>query len=144
MKRTSHALLTAGILLIISSPVMALYGAYFSWAVHNRALADMVWILMYKSTLLLIAGIMGISSWKKPGRSKHCFNMGIFIFICNGLYLLSPILTGAGSGNLPGGTGQNFAFIVFLLNAPIPLLYLIAAHKFKKVLNQNDTEKEIR
>ena len=144
MKKTSYPLLIAGILMMISSPVMAFCGILYSWMVHNRELADMVWILVYKSIVLLIAGIMGVLSWKKPERTKICFNMGIFIFICNGLYLLAPILTGAGSGALPGRTGQNFAFIVFVLNAPIPLLYLIAAYKFKKVLNQNDTAKENR
>ena len=132
MKKTSYALLIASILMIAISPVMAYCGILYSWMVHNRALADMVWLLVYKSIILLIAGIMGVSSCKNPERAKHCFYMGALILICNGLYLLTPILTGAGSGVLPGGTGQNFAFIVFALNTPAPLLYLIAAYKFKK------------
>ena len=137
MKGFHLILVTASILLIISSIIMAYYGIFISWAVHNRELADMVWILVYKSIILFIAGIMGMSSMEKPKRAKYCIIMGIFILICNGLYLFAPILMGAGSGALPGGTGQNFAFIVFALNTPIPLLYFIAAYKFKKLFEES-------
>jgi len=37
----------------------------------------MIWLFLIGGLLSLIAGIMGIVYWRKPGRGKHCFIWGI-------------------------------------------------------------------
>ena len=136
MKKASSVVLIPSILMIVGSISIAYGGIFYSWAVHDRALANMVWILIYKAVLLLVAGIMGFTVRNKPEMVNSCIRLAIFILACNALYLLAPIFTGAGqSSSIPGGSGQRFAFIILAMNTPIPLWYLIAAYKFKRVVD---------
>ena len=137
MEKYSSALLIASILMIICSPIMAGYGIFASWAVHNAVLGRILWVLVYKSIALLLAGIVGIRNHNKAESTRFCFGIGVFILVWNVFYTLQSISM---------GIGQNIAAVILgipipfwglmLLNTPIPLWYLIAAYRFRKRAGQ--------
>ena len=127
MEKISSLLLTASILMLMSSPVVALLGIYYSWAVHNRTWADILWVLVYKSIVLLIAGIMGIRGATKPYKAKACFVTGLSALIFSVLHL-TVIFIFNGIDFL----GAFTIFLIFMSNTPIPLLYTIASYKAHK------------
>ena len=122
MQRVPNALLIVSILMVIGIPIVAYLGIYLSWAVHNRVQSDVLWLLVYKAILWIVAAIAGIRSATVLTRARICCYMGAVI-LAFGIVLI--ILT------VNAGVRQDFVYLVLLVSIPLPLFYLIAAHKVK-------------
>ena len=71
-----------------------------------------------------VAGIIGVTSWNKPEKSKTCMILGILMIVCQVAALISNIVSKQSAGTV------IFSTIVGLV---LPVLYIMGAKQLEKM-----------
>jgi hypothetical protein len=80
MEKRSNALRTTSILMLMGIPFLGVVGLLAADAPdrESQLLSLSVWVAFFS---LLVAGILGLCSWKNPENAKRCFVAGIVTFV---------------------------------------------------------------